>query len=105
LKAPGRTDVLEVDITSARAAKAFAEMRANGSPVDELRVLQTDAGASGGSLTVPTTVATSIYAYMTASVAMRRIGSTVFRTDAGNAMVSRGSPPIRSQLRLQARPL
>jgi HK97 family phage major capsid protein len=53
----------------------------------ELRaVIATDTGASGGSLTVPTTVAQSVYAYMTAAVAMRRIGCTILTTDAGNPM-------------------
>lgn len=74
---------LEIDLTG--PARIYDHAR-HGVPLQELRVLQTDAGASGGSLTVPTTVATSIYAYMTASVAMRRIGATIITTDGGNAM-------------------
>lgn len=74
---------LEVDMTV--PARTYDHAR-HGVPIAELRVLQTDAGVSGGSLTVPTTVATSIYAYMTASVAMRRIGATILTTDGGNAM-------------------
>lgn len=75
---------LEIDLTA--PARIYDHAR-HGLPVDELRaVIATDTGASGGSLTVPTTVATSIYAYMTASVAMRRIGCTIITTDGGNAM-------------------
>lgn len=79
---PGE-NAIELDLTL--PAKIY-DLHRNGIPISELRVLQTDAGASGGSLTVPTTVATSIYAYMTASVAMRRMGCTIITTDAGNAM-------------------
>ena len=75
---------LEIDLTV--PARIYDAAR-HGIPVNELRaVIATDTGASGGSLTVPTTVATSIYAYMTASVAMRRIGCTIITTDSGNAM-------------------
>jgi HK97 family phage major capsid protein len=75
---------LEIDLTT--PARIYDQAR-NGFPIEELRaVIATDTGASGGSLTVPTTVATSIYAYMTASVAMRRIGCTIITTDGGNAM-------------------
>lgn len=75
---------VEIDLTT--PARIYDQAR-HGFPVDELRaVIATDTGASGGSLTVPTTVATSIYAYMTASVAMRRIGCTIVTTDSGNAM-------------------
>lgn len=74
---------LDIDLTL--PARVY-DMQRNGVPLAELRVLQTDAGASGGSLTVPTTVANSIYAYMTASVAMRRMGCTIITTDSGNAM-------------------
>ncbi len=75
---------LEIDLTT--PARIYDHAR-HGLPVDEFRaVIATDTGASGGSLTVPTTVATSIYAYMTASVAMRRIGCTIITTDGGNAM-------------------
>lgn len=75
---------LEIDLTT--PARIYDHAR-HGLPVDEFRaVIATDTGASGGSLTVPTTVATSIYAYMTASVAMRRIGCTIITTDSGNAM-------------------
>lgn len=79
---PGKNAV-ELDLSE--AAGAYAAHRA-GMSMEEYRVIQTDAGASGGSLTVPTTVASQIYAYMTAQVAMRRIGATIITTDSGNAM-------------------
>jgi len=75
---------LEIDMTV--PARVYDGVR-NGLPLEELRaVIATDTGASGGSLTVPTTVASQIYAYMTASVAMRRMGCTILTTAAGNAM-------------------
>ncbi len=77
-------DGLEIDLTV--PARYYESLR-SGIPLSELRaVVATDTGASGGSLTVPTTVASQIYAYMTAQVAMRRIGSTIITTAAGNAM-------------------
>lgn len=79
---PG-VNAVELDLSV--PAAAFAARRA-GMSMEEFRVLQTDGGASGGSLTVPTTVASQIYAYMTAQVAMRRIGCTIITTDSGNAM-------------------
>jgi HK97 family phage major capsid protein len=78
------TNALELDL---QVPARIYDMHRNGIPLEELRaVVASDTGASGGSLTVPTTVATSIYAYMTAQVAMRRIGCTIITTDAGNAM-------------------
>jgi HK97 family phage major capsid protein len=47
--------------------------------------LQTDGGASGGSLTVPTTVEATVYAFITNSVAIRRI-ARIIPTSAGNPM-------------------
>ncbi len=79
---PG-VNAVELDLSI--PARVYSRAR-SGIPMDEFRVIQTDAGASGGSLTVPTTVSTAIYAYMTASVAMRRMGCTIITTDAGNAM-------------------
>lgn len=81
-------NAIEIDLTT--PARAFDNLR-NGVPISELRaptLIGTDTGdtVTGGSLTVPTTVATSIYAYMTASVAMRRIGATILTTSSGNAM-------------------
>ena len=49
----------------------------------ELRLVAGDVGASGGSLTVPTTVSSEVYAYMTAAVAMRRMRTTIVTTDGG----------------------
>lgn len=79
---PG-VNAVELDLSVPAAVHAA---RRSGMSMEEFRVLQTDGGASGGSLTVPTTVASQIYAYMTAQVAMRRIGCTVITTDSGNAM-------------------
>jgi hypothetical protein len=76
-------NALELDLTV--PARIYDAHR-NGIPLQELRVIATDTGASGGSLTVPTTVASQIYAYMTASVAMRRMGCTIITTASGNAM-------------------
>jgi HK97 family phage major capsid protein len=76
-------NALEVDLTT--PARLYDQAR-HGIPVPELRLIAGDTGASGGSLTIPTQVSTSIYAYMTASVAMRRIGCTIITTDSGNAM-------------------
>lgn len=78
------TMALELDLT---VPARIYDMHRNGIPLAELRaVIATDTGASGGSLTVPTTVASSVYAYMTAQTAMRRIGCTIITTDSGNAM-------------------
>jgi len=77
-------NALEIDMT---VPARIYDMARNGMPLSELRaVVATDTGASGGSLTVPTTVASQIYAYMTAQVAMRRMGCTILTTSAGNAM-------------------
>jgi hypothetical protein len=77
-------NALELDLTV--PARIYDAHR-NGIPLAELRaVVATDTGASGGSLTVPTTVASQVYAYMTASVALRRMGCTILTTAAGNAM-------------------
>jgi HK97 family phage major capsid protein len=50
----------------------------------ELRAILGDSGTSGGSVTIPTTVASTVYAYMTASVAMRRMNTTIITTQSGN---------------------
>ena len=55
--------------------------RQSGYRLDDFRPIE-DTKA----VTVPTLVAESIYAFMTASVAMRRIGCTIINTDHGNAM-------------------
>jgi HK97 family phage major capsid protein len=69
------------------AARAYDAIRA-GYRGNELRaVFAGDTGASGGSLTIPTSVASSIYSYMTAGVAMRRIGATILTTNEGNPLV------------------
>lgn len=67
------------------AARAYEAQRA-GASGDEFRAILTDSGTSGGSLTVPTTVASTVYAFMTASVALRRMKTTVITTQSGNAM-------------------
>lgn len=50
---------------------------------DELRVIMTDAGAASGSLTVPTSVADSIYSFMVQSNNIRRIARVI--TTSGGA--------------------
>ena len=80
-----RTGPGSIDIDLKPAIDAHnAVMR--GYSGQELRAVLTDGGSSGGSLTVPTQVAQSVYAYMTASVAMRRIGCTILSTDSGAPM-------------------
>jgi HK97 family phage major capsid protein len=76
-------DALDVDLRP--VARIYNAYRA-GARGEELRVLAGDTGSSGGSLTIPTTVASTVYAYMTAQVAMRRMNTTVFTTAAGNAL-------------------
>lgn len=76
-------NALEVDlIPVARAYEAYRQ----GARGQEFRLIADDSGASGGSLTVPTTVASTIYQFMTASVALRRMKTTIITTDSGNAM-------------------
>jgi HK97 family phage major capsid protein len=76
-------DSLEVDLGPAVRAYAAARMGLRG---DEFRVVAGDTGASGGSLTIPTTTAARVYQFMTASVAMRRMNTTIVTTDEGNAL-------------------
>src|SRR4051794_40210617 len=49
----------------------------------ELRTYQSDAGSTGGSLTVPTEVAISVYAFMVNGNAIRRV-ARVITTPGGN---------------------
>lgn len=82
IRSPGLGE-LEIDMrVPARAYEAY-RMGARG---NEFRVLMGDSGASGGSLTIPTTVASTVYAFMTASVAMRRMNTTIITTSGGNPM-------------------
>lgn len=74
--------------------------------VNELRVLTGDTGSSsGGSLSVPTTTASELYAYMTASVAVRRMGAKIISTVSGEAMkfpkVAAASHGIATQVATQ----
>lgn len=83
-RTPG-PNAIEIDLThAARAVNAYTKYGVGG---DELRaVIAGDTGASGGSLTIPTTVATTIYAFMTASVALRRMNTTIIDTAGGETM-------------------
>ncbi len=63
-------------------ARYHAAVRA-GFRGEELRVIMTDAGAASGSLTVPTTVANTIYSFMVQSNNIRRIARVI--TTAGGA--------------------
>ncbi len=77
-------DSLEVDLQPvARAYDAYFRQGARG---EEFRLIAGDTGASGGSLTIPTTVASTVYQFMTAQVAMRRMKTTILTTDSGNAL-------------------
>lgn len=77
--------VLDVDLQPiARAYDAYYRQGARGA---EFRaVIGGDVGASGGSLTIPTSVAATVYQFMTASVAMRRMNTTILTTDSGNPL-------------------
>lgn len=80
-------DALDVDLRpSARMYEAYRLGARGNDLMQEFRVIAGDTGSSGGSLTVPTTVANTIYAYMTASVAMRRMNTTILTTTSGNAL-------------------
>ena len=74
---------LTVDIGS---AQRWTEAWRAGARGQELRVIAGDVGASGGSLTIPTTVASSIYEFLTASTAMRRMRTTIVTTNSGEPM-------------------
>lgn len=80
-------DQMDIDLRGpARIYESF-RMGARGADLArEFRLIAGDTGASGGSLTVPTTVANTIYAYMTASVALRRMNSTIITTASGNPL-------------------
>lgn len=75
-------DALNIDLSV--PAAYFRALR-QGMPFSELRTYQTDAGSTGGSLTVPTTVANTIYAFLVNSNSIRRI-SRVITTAGGNPM-------------------
>lgn len=63
-------------------ARYFNALR-QGMTFGELRTYQSDSGSTGGSLTVPTEVANTIYAFMVNSNSIRRI-SRVITTQGGN---------------------
>ncbi len=77
------SDVREIEVDLRPAARAMNAWR-DGARGEEFRAVLGDSGASGGSLTIPTQVATDIYQYMTAAVAMRRTRATVITTAGGN---------------------
>lgn len=79
----GGKRTIEVDL--APVARAYAAYR-DGARGQEFRLIAGDTGASGGSLTIPSTVASTVYQFMTASVAMRRMNTTVLTTDSGNPL-------------------
>lgn len=98
----GGLDRLEVDLQPvARAYDAYYRQGARG---EEFRLIAGDTGASGGSLTIPTQVASTVYQFMTASVAMRRMNTTVLTTDSGNALVFPrvGTHSVATQVASQA---
>lgn len=80
IRSPG-PNKLNIDLQA--SARLYDGVRMGGRGA-ELRALLGDSGASGGSLTIPTTVANTVYAYLTASVAMRRMNTTILTTDSGN---------------------
>lgn len=66
------------------AARMYRAIR-DGARGAELRLVGQDSQSSaGGSLLVPTDLATTIYEFMTASVAMRRMRTTILTTNSGN---------------------
>lgn len=69
-----------IDLEPARHARAAFR---DGMTATELRVLQTDGGASGGSLTVPTFVENNVWSNFVNTSAMRRVGCTVLTTPGG----------------------
>jgi HK97 family phage major capsid protein len=83
VRAPGRTNAMYVNL---ERGKNVVEGIRDGLDGPELRLIAGDTGSSGGSLTVPTLVASSIYQYMTAEVAMRRMPTTKITTPNGDPM-------------------
>ena len=82
-KPNGSVSTLDIDLKGAqRAMEAFRA----GARGDEFRAILGDSGSSAGSLTVPTEVASDIYAFMTAAVAMRRTRATIIQTSSGNPL-------------------
>lgn len=74
------SNVRELEIDLQPAARAMNAWR-DGARGDEFRaVVAGDVGASAGSLTIPTQIATDIYQFMTAAVAMRRTRATIITT-------------------------
>lgn len=83
---PNGRDEFIVDMRPV-AARVAAVRRAapSGSFPEVWAALQTDGGDSGGSLVVPTDIASTVYGYLESSSAMRRV-STILTTDHGNPM-------------------
>jgi HK97 family phage major capsid protein len=77
----GRTTSLDIDLRP--AARAMEAWRAGARGEEFRAVIGGDTGASGGSLTIPTQIATDIYSFMTAAVAMRRTRATIIQTAGG----------------------
>ena len=91
LRPPGATSMQEslravnsMDFDLHDIAAKYEAIR-QGIAVPELRLVATDTGSSGGSLTVPTTMASTVYAFITNSVAMRRL-SRILTTSGGGPM-------------------
>lgn len=80
----GDTSTLEIDLGPAARQSQLIRAGLTG-PELYAAAVQTDGGASGGSLTVPTTIASQVYAFMVASSAVRRI-SRVIQTGNGETM-------------------
>jgi len=76
-------DALDLDLS---VPAAYFKAKRMGMPFSELRVVATDDASSGGSLTVPSLVANTIYAYMTQSVSVRRLARII--TTAGGGPMS-----------------
>jgi HK97 family phage major capsid protein len=112
------TTAVNVDL---RPAMYASDAIRNGATGQELRVLQTDGGASGGSLTVPTVVESTVWSYFVSSNAMRRLPCTVVtRRDGAPYVVPRvnthgiatqvasqttafaGTDPVRGNITLSA---
>ncbi len=71
---------ITLDLGRARAAHDYYRQGARGS---ELRAVVGDSGASGGSLTLPTTVESTVWQYFVSSNAMRRLPCTVITSPSG----------------------
>jgi HK97 family phage major capsid protein len=76
-------NAIELDLGVARD---WVEGIRNGArTADEIRTYQSDTGSTGGSLTVPTTIANSIYGFLVASSSVRRVAK-IITTPSGNPL-------------------